>query len=171
MPQNPNGIILDTCVILNLLYGDILNEFSSIFSEVSITKYSKEKELLFLKNSKDYQDETSFRNLNILFPNEFESELVLDLNIKVDAGEAHAMALALSREMDFATDDKKAIRIFKSYGNSKKVWTTPELLFYQFQENYNEEVIKSVVQKIKNYAKYIPSSSNEYYSWWIKFLE
>lgn len=170
MPLNSNGIILDTCVIINLLQGNIFDKFLNHFSEVSISRYSMEKELLFLTESNDLIDKKVFQNVNILFPNEYESELLINLSEKIDTGEAHAMTLALSREMDFATDDKKAIRVFKSFGNSKKIWTTPEILFKQFYDKSDSEFIREVLTKITSKARFVPSNSNEYYSWWMKFL-
>lgn len=107
----------------------------------------------------------------LLVPNEMESELILELSKEVDDGEAYSIALAISRGYDLGTDDKKAIRVFNSFSNHKKIWSTPELVFRLFGNSARSFNKQEILKNIQDKAKYLPHTSHPYYNDWMKMLD
>jgi len=163
-----NGLVLDSCVIINLLCADLFEPFLEIFQDVKIAEFVKTKEIISMENKYVFSQE--YLSGRLLVPNESESELILELSKEVDDGEAYSIALAISRGYDFGTDDKKAIRVFNSFPDHQKIWSTPELVF-RVLENSGESFNKQdIIKKIQDNAKYIPHPAHPHYKEWMEIL-
>jgi len=164
-----NGLVLDSCVLINLLCSNYLKSFFEIYEDVVLAEFVLNKEIFPINEKYSYEE--SALEGRILKPNEEEAELILDLINEIDDGEAYSISLALSRGYDFGSDDKKAIRVYQSYPEHKKLWTTPEIVL-NFLENSELPIDKKqVLQSIQEKGKFSPNSNHPYHYEWNKILK
>ncbi|MCW7470556.1 hypothetical protein [Leptospira kanakyensis] len=168
MNFSSSGLILDSCVIINLLCSDLFYIFIESYRDIKIAEFVIVKEILPMSEKYSFNLEIPKRKL--LVPNEKESEMILELSREIDDGESYSIALAISRGLDLGTDDKKAIRLYESFPNHKKLWNTPELIFRLFGNSNFTLNKQEVLMNIKNKAKFIPSPKNPFYKEWIDIL-
>ena len=86
---------------------------------------------------------------------------------ELDDGEAMTCALAVHREADVATDDRKAIRVLNSVAPHVRVHTTVGLLkWWAETEQPSERILKRVLTDVQERANFIPGRHDPLLPWW-----
>ena len=101
-----------------------------------------------------------------------EQELFVNLAASLDDGEAMSLAIALSRNWQLATDDKKARRIFKenNLNNDFLISTTDLIKVWAESQNIADDIIKSILLKVARKASFRPPKSDINLQWWNDIL-
>ncbi len=95
-----------------------------------------------------------------------ETELFVNLAVKLDDGEAACLAIAQSRKWLLGTDDRPATKLAARSGVS--VITTPEMVKqWAKTTRATEASIATVIQNIQTFARFVPRRDSPEYRWWI----
>lgn len=101
---------------------------------------------------------------------EHETDLFVQMAVKLDDGEAACFAIAKSRGWLLATDERPTERLAKQHGVS--IITTPEVVKHWAEKTkVNEEVVAQVLWNIQTYAHYFPRKTLPLHSWWMDLLK
>ncbi len=171
--------MLDACVLINLVASDeIENIFSAAESEFRICEVVM-KESYYLR-SDDLQEESveaiqldSLVNSEMLgvcaVETEVEEALYVNYAGQVDDGEAMSIAIAEARGYAFATDDRKARRIFlEATGSTDRLISTSELVRkWAEREAIPAERLRSALLGISARATFIPRRIDPNFQWWV----
>ena len=177
---NSPPLVIDACVLLNLLATDRFEDIlvylereilvcSIVSDEVYYLKsYDKPGERGLIK-IQPYIDIGILLNCHI---EDSEVELLVNLSSQLDEGEAMSLAIAISREFDIATDDKKALRVFREAGGDEiKIHSTLSLIRdWAESRNISEVDLQHILKRIKEMANYIPRKTDSNYLWWDKMI-
>ncbi|MBC8876074.1 MAG: hypothetical protein H8E44_42150 [Planctomycetes bacterium] len=99
-----------------------------------------------------------------------ENALFVHFAADLDDGEAACLAIAQARAWTVATDDRKAQRLAGESGIA--VVTTPELMKrWADAESVSDEEVRTVLQRIRNFARFVPRRGSVLHGWWMKKLE
>ena len=99
-----------------------------------------------------------------------ESALFVRFAADLDDGEAACLAIAQARTWTVATDDRKAQRLASESGIP--VVTTPELMKrWADAENVSDAEVAAVLQRIRQFARFVPRRGSVLHEWWMKRLE
>lgn len=98
---------------------------------------------------------------------EQEQALYVEQSLFMDDGEAMSVAIAASRGLDLAIDDKQATNHTHRTFPRLKLWTTPEIL-KQWAETASipQKRLTEVIQLIEGRARYFPPRSHPEAKWW-----
>jgi len=175
-------ILLDACVLLNLCATDRLEEIGrSVPGGFSVCTVVHE-ETLFLREPTDPAQPLKAVVLDPFFAQGVlqrlslaaqEETLFVNIAAELDEGEAMSMAIALHRNLDLATDDRKAIKVYAAYGgDAGKLWTTPTLLktWADAAAPAETELVR-VTCAIRDRARYLPPASHPLYGWWSQWVK
>jgi len=174
-------ILLDACVLLNLCATDRLEEIGrSVPGGFSVCTAVRE-EALFLREPTDPVQPLKPVRLDPLFAQGVlqpltlateEETLFVNLAAELDEGEAMSMAIAMHRNLDLATDDRKAIKLYAAHGgDAGKLWTTPRLL-----KAWSDAALPAPAElvriacAIRDRARYLPPATHPLYAWWSQWL-
>ena len=176
-----NYLIIDACVLLNLIATGIVEKILSVIAQNSVICILVKDESLYLRKEEDINENESV-DLNYLtenkvisicdFESEVESELFVNLAVSLDDGEAMSLAIALSRNWHLATDDKKARRIFSENAQNNKLLISTSYLIKEWAENENidDVAIKPILLKVERKASFRPPKSDINLQWWNDIL-
>lgn len=177
-----DSLVLDACVLLNLLATGVVREIlPSAASRVFICDLVADES--FYLRSDDGPDELVLIDLQPHFhlgtihpcalENDLENQTFVNFAAQLDDGEAMSMAIALSRDMFLATDDKKARRIFLETGiDIDMLLSTSDLVREWAEANKLQDTeIKAVLVRIETIARYFPPSSDRNYVWWNQVMK
>lgn len=178
---NRDSLALDACVLLNLLATGVVDQILAPAAQRIFVCDLVRDESFYLKND-DGSDEPVLIDLQTYFDqkiihlcsleNALERQAFVDFAAQLDDGEAMTIAIALSRSMFLATDDKKARRIFRentSHGGT--LLSTSDLVREWAETNKRSFIeIKSILIRIETIARYFPPQSDNNYGWWNSFL-
>lgn len=179
---NRNNLIIDACVLINLLASGVIEQILRIAAQDLNICVLVRNESIFLRNEADLTElipidiqpyiDNGLINICDLETDE-EQELFVNLAAKLDDGEAMSIAIALSRNWDVATDDKKARRIFLENVQTNQELTSTSSLIRQWveTENISENEVKSILLKIEKSARFYPADSDANYQWWTDILQ
>ncbi len=176
-----NGLILDTCCVMNLYASGVMKKvLSSLGKSIYISSYCLNEEALTVFSISKSASPTKKEKINLMpminegflsvadLETEKEKTSFLDFASKrMDNGEASTMAIALHRDWAVATDDRLATRLFKNHYPKIQIVTTPELMkqWHDSAEPDPDFLCKALID-IENKANYILSRTNKFYSWW-----
>jgi predicted nucleic acid-binding protein len=172
-----NYLIIDACVLLNLIATGIMQEILSVIAQNSMICVLVKDESLYLRKEDDINENESV-NIDELINQGViqicdcetaeEQELFVNLAASLDDGEAMSLAIALSRNWQLATDDKKARRIFKenNLNNDFLISTTDLIKVWAESENISDDIIKSILLKVERKASFRPPKSDINLLWW-----
>lgn len=167
--MNPR-IVIDNCVLLNLLAGEILKDLTSSRCNFYTASLVLKKETKYLGKEKKPILSEDLNFIKPLEPNENEAEMIMKLSkLHKGDGEIHSIALAIGREYDLATDDSKAIRLYHQYNRSNNLWTTPGLVRL-WSQNKTFEQIRNVIFSITETVKFRLKESHSDFKWWNEYL-
>jgi len=115
----------------------------------------------------EYFDSGRLRILAI--EGEEEETLYVNYAAELDDGEATSLALAESRELVLATDDRKARRLFVENVDAKhRLLSTSELLRdWAHSHAVSRERLRLALHRIMNRARYTPNRSDSNFMWWL----
>ncbi len=96
---------------------------------------------------------------------EGELERFVQLAAILDDGEAACVAIASSRKLPLATDDRKAIAV--AYDLGVEVLTTPEILMsWIVAASPDHKEIAEVIENIERYGRFRPHHTSAHAKWW-----
>jgi hypothetical protein len=96
-----------------------------------------------------------------------EQTLYVEQSIVVDDGEAMSIAIAASRNLELAIDDKQASNHAHRTFRDLRLWTTPEILkLWADTAALSPEFLRNVLFSIETRARYSPPKSHPLSSWW-----
>ena len=171
--------VIDACVLVNLLATGHIEGILGAAAERSVICTAVRTELIYLRPD-DPKDPLQPIDLTPLIDNgslevcqiqgDDEELLYIDYAAKLDDGEAMCMALALSRRLRLATDERKARRLFiQATGDPERLISTAQLV-----RNWAETTsippteLGRVLASIQNRARYQPPAKDDpNYPWWI----
>jgi predicted nucleic acid-binding protein len=100
---------------------------------------------------------------------EDEETLYVEQAATVDDGEAMSIAIAASRRLELAIDDKRATNHTRRTFPELRLWTTPEILKRWWDTgSVQTEVLSRVICRIESMARYFPPRSHPLSDWWEK---
>jgi predicted nucleic acid-binding protein len=101
---------------------------------------------------------------------EEETDLFVQIAVKLDDGEAACFAIAKNRGWLLATDERPTERLAKQH--SVSIITTPELVkHWADKTKASEEDVARVLWNIETYAHYSPRKSLPMHSWWMDLMK
>ena len=96
-----------------------------------------------------------------------EQVLYVEQAIVVDDGEAMSIAIATSRGLELAIDDKQATNHAHRAFPKMKLWTTPEILKHWMDTaSISAERLREVIRRIEARARYFPPKLHPLAAWW-----
>lgn len=99
-----------------------------------------------------------------------ESSLFVQLAVRLDDGEAAALAIAKNRSWTLATDDRVAAKLAAEL--SVVVLNTPELVkLWADHVGANAKQIHETINSIQAYAKFVPRRDSVEFEWWQKHAQ
>ena len=176
-----NYLIIDACVLLNLIATEIIDEILTVIAQNSMICVLVKNESLYLRKEADINENESVDiddlvNQGIIqicdCEDADEQELFVNLAASLDDGEAMSLAIALSRNWHLATDDKKARRIFKENNSNDDflISTTDFIKAWAENENIADSMIKPILLKVERKASFRPPKSDINLQWWNDIL-
>jgi predicted nucleic acid-binding protein len=172
-------VLQDACVLINLLASGRFEEIAGgcglRFAIASVAA----REALYLRHPEtgereliDLQPAIKRGILQILdVESEGEKLRYIEFALDLDDGEAESVAIAESRGLGLATDDKKARRIITGRGLKIELWSTCGLLRqWQAKSSIPDSEMALVLENISSRAKYRPKPGEPDFQWWAKRL-
>ena len=170
--------IIDACVLINLVATDELEVILRVSARQSLICTVVKKESIYLRtrdpqNPKELIDLSDLIDRRILevceIENEKEELLYVDFAAVLDDGEAMSLAIAIARDLDLATDEQKARKLFlKEVGHPRRLISTSQLLRkWATASGLSAERIKAALSKIETRARYRPPIADPDYRWWM----
>lgn len=172
------GQILDACVLINLLASGEIEGILRVAARDSLVCSAVEQESIYLRTG----DPNAPRELIELRPlidsgllkvcrieGEREAQLYVDYASVLDDGEAMSLAIALSRELVLATDERKARRLFsEAAGDQQRLISTSALVRHWAEaERIPADRVKAALTRIEERARYQPPTTDANYKWWV----
>ncbi len=165
-------LILDACCVINLrASGRMEAVLSAAPIRIAIADYVKEYETLtfFSGPKEDVTRQREDIDLQPLIDRDLlvvadldlkaESAAYLGFAVDLDDGEAITGAIALNRDWAIATDDKKAISVFKDESPNTQIITTPELMkIWVDAARPSAETARNALRNIELRARYRPGA-------------
>jgi predicted nucleic acid-binding protein len=172
-------VIQDACVLINLWasrrFEDIAIGCDFRFAIAS----GVAREVLYLRNPDSGEKEKIDLHsgvecgfLQILtLESDVEKARFIEMALDLDDGEAESMAIAETRGIALATDDRKARNIIARRGLTIELWSTCELLRrWQQKRAVSDAEIGAALREISRRAKYRPKFGHPDFDWWRNYL-
>lgn len=170
--------VLDTCFLINLYASQRPQSLiGAVFDGVVIPKQVLSESLFIRRPGEDDPGQLVLSAIDVdLLVAEagvkvaeldqgHELELFVRLAGILDDGEAACEAIAFSRGLDLATDDRKAIAVASDLG--LEVVTTPEILMRWIDATSPEgEEIREVIKNIERFGRFKPHHASPHAKWW-----
>ncbi len=170
--------VLDTCSLINLYASQRPQSLiGAVFDGVVVPKQVLSESLFIRQPEGDDPSQliSSAIDIDLLvaeadikvveLDQEHELELFVRLAGILDDGEAACEAIAFSRGLGLATDDRKAIAVASDLG--LEVVTTPEILMRWIDATSPErQEIKEVIKNIERFGRFKPHHASLHAKWW-----
>ncbi len=169
-------LLNDSSVLLNLLAADCISEIVVAMDwEIAICPAvrNETKKLRDLSTGDmvtvDIEPLIAAGQLRLIeMDGENEAALYVQQASIVDDGEAMSIAIAASRGIELAIDDKQALNHVRRTFPHVKLWTTPELLKYWSDAAAVAPArLRNAIVNIETRSRYFPSKSHPLASWWL----
>lgn len=169
--------ILDACVLINLLASGEIESILRAAAQDSLICSAVESESIYLRTD-DPNAPLEPIDLRPLIGSglitvchiegDEEAELYVDYASALDDGEAMSLAIALSRGLVLATDERKARRLFLEVtADPQRLTSTSELFrLWADAESVAPERLKAALLHVEKRARYQPSGNDINYRWW-----
>lgn len=96
-----------------------------------------------------------------------EQTLYVEQSIVVDDGEAMSIAIAASRHLDLAIDDKQAANHTRRTFPEIRLWSTPDILKHWADAGRADaSILREAIRLIEIRARYFPPKSHALSAWW-----
>ena len=175
-------LLLDTCVLINLLASDAIAQILKVAAKKSFICAIVQSESIYLRSAEPEEglvavDLQPFIDGKLLTLCDLETPLEEQLFVNyaglLDDGEAMSLAIAQARNWHLATDERKARRIFLEQVNANGIslLNTSELIkAWAEAQDISAEKLKSVLCAIENRARYRPPAWDKQQSWWLSAI-
>jgi hypothetical protein len=170
--------IIDTCVLINLLATDRVAEIVQLISPSRLVCPGVSGESLYLRPVEaDGKPEPV--DLGPFFAHGVFSHCPINggaeethyvgYSLELDDGEAMSLAIAHSRNIALATDDRKARRLATENAPGIFLVSTPQVI-HAWAEGRDHADVVSVIRAIHNRARFCPSEHDPLAQWWTERL-
>ncbi len=171
--------ILDACALLNLYASGSLEAILKSRHLPCCVVEQVKQESLFIRKPSDtstgYEYEPVVLDgyfqsglLNLVkLESEIERELFVNLAAQIDDGEAATIAIAIARNMQVVTDDKKAVRVLKQEA-PKLIWFSTLDVVKTWSETgaISPAELRTALLNILKHANYLPGKKHHLLNWW-----
>ena len=168
-------ILLDACVAINLAATDSLEEIAGTLQMTFGMVQQAEAEAGHLRDI--VEGELVHAPLNLrqfalgealdlleLVPSEFA--LYLELAAIVDDGEAATIAVAIQRDLEIATDDRRARRLCQERHLAEPVRTVALLHSFADAAELSGDQVRDMITKVRDRASFLPPRADPDLKWW-----
>lgn len=176
-------VLLDACCLLNLFAtGHVEQILETSRHRFAVARYVAQEEILEIDSPQGERGRTPLRPrideligkrhlelLEVASPRE-QRELVR-FALELDDGEAHTLALAVTREARVATDDKKAIRIYCEASPVGCLRTSDLLFEWAEAQEIPEPELQRIVRAVAFRASFFPPKTDPHFSRWMALLD
>jgi hypothetical protein len=163
-------LVTDADVLMNLWASDRLEDILRAGRLTGLVCPRVEGEALWVQGdapgSREPVELTRLFEAGILqrvTPDDREVATMVELAMRVDDGEAEAIAIATSRGLALATDDRKATKV--AFGLGLDVLDTPGLV-RAWSDAASPADVASVLSRIESRARYAPRVDHPLARWW-----
>lgn len=168
-----NPLLLDACIAINLLATDHSEtiaetlEIRFLMARQAATECAG-LDILHDKIAVRCQgtEAATIAFADVLPLADTEIDDYVQLARDIDDGEAATIAIAKSRSLPMATDDRKARRVAIEVGLATPIGTTSILRKYAGIANLTPPQVAEILQRVRNDASYIPRHTDENFAWW-----
>ena len=173
-------LIQDTCVLINLLASGRFAEIAHNIGYKLVVSRATVAEAMFLHDPETNEKETivlqqhvDSGSLEILSPdNDEELRLYVAYATELDDGEAMALALAESRALSLATDDRKARSLIAREKIGIAVLSTVDILkAWQKEAGIPKSEMKIALTRITQRARFFLKPNHPDRIWWDSFFK
>jgi predicted nucleic acid-binding protein len=170
--------VLDTCVLINLLATGCMAEIVRVIAPSRMVCSAVAGESLYLRPLEsdgrlEAVDLTPLIETGVLASCEIEGsaeeDLYVNYALELDDGEAMSLAIAQSRNLALATDERKARRLARENVPQLSIITTAEIIHAWAEGNEQSDVV-AAVRSILARAKFRPPDSDPLAIWWSEIL-
>jgi len=173
VPRRP--ILLDACVAINLAATDGLDKIASTLQLTILIVQQAAAETGYLRDLIDGEIALTPIDLSQLglgddlqilelAPSEYPA--YLELAAIVDDGEAATIAMAIRRDLDIATDDRKARRLCQERHLAEPVRTLALLHSYAEAARLTDGPVRELLTKVRDRASFQPPRADPDLKWW-----
>lgn len=166
-------LLLDACIAINLIATDRPNEISTALDIKFLMVRQAALECVGLQVTEgnlavccqqSSVDIASFADVLTLVESEIDA--YIGLAREIDDGEAATIAVAQSRSLAMATDDRKARRVAVAAGVIMPIGTTTILRQYVDAAGLSAQETSVLLRRVRDEASYIPRRTDEHFDWW-----
>lgn len=172
-------LLLDACVAINLVATYELDEISRVSDTTFLMADRAAVEVGYLRDEVGgeivqkpivLEGYSKSDTMQIVSLQESELPQYIQLATMVDDGEAATMAIARSRGIQMATDDRKARRICAELGMPEPRRTLAILRDYVDAVPLNEQSVRERLVQVRSRASFRPGQSDPDYKWWSRHV-
>lgn len=170
----PNEILLDACVVLNLLATDQLDHIATVLDFRFIVVRQVAEEAYYVLDEIEGElrrtllDLTGYIRAGSMVSVDLDAaelSTFVRLAAQVDDGEAATLSIAVHRGLPLATDDRKARRLTRELGLAEPIRTS-DLLHSWAQLVGPEPKAGSLLSATEQRARFRPSPTDPHHEWW-----
>jgi len=173
-------LLLDACIAINLAATDRLHHIAGTLDVTFVLTQQAAAEVTYLRDVVNGELVSTPINLGQhtsdgtvqfidLAPSEYP--LYLELASIVDDGEAATIAVAAQRELQLATDDRKARGLCAERHIREPLRTLALMHTYTDTARLGPVHVRDLLIKIRNRASFQPSRSDPDHKWWNDHIE
>jgi predicted nucleic acid-binding protein len=170
--------VLDTYVLINLLATGRVAEIVRVIAPSRMVCSAVSEESLYLRPPEaegrpEHVDLQTLITAGVLTPCQIEGgteeDLYVTYALELNDGEAMSLAIAQSRNLVLATDERKARRIARENVPLLSIISTAEIIRAWAEGKERRDVI-AVVHSILTRARFRPADSDPLALWWNEML-
>lgn len=171
-------VVLDTCILINLLATGRVAEMVRAIAPLCLVCSAVSGESLYLRplETDGRLEAVDLRPLIAAgvitwceIEGEVEEDLYVSYALELDDGEAMSLAIAQSRNLALATDERKARRLAREHVPQLSIITTAEII-HAWAEGKDRRDVVAVVHSILARARFRPSDLDPLAIWWSEML-
>lgn len=168
-------LLNDSSVLLNLLAAECLEKIAADigwkFAICTIVRDEVKKLRDFDTGDMIEVDLTSHiasGHLHVVELTDAKEEILyVEQSTFVDDDEAMSIAIAASRRIALALDDKQATKYVRANFPGIDLWSTPEILKHWHEvSGIDSNTLRQAISLIETRARYFPARSHSLASWW-----
>lgn len=174
------SVLLDACVAINLVATDDLTAIGRVLETTFLMADQAADEMGYLRDEVggdivltpiDFHKYSSTGTMQRVSLNEGELFQYVELAATVDDGEAATIAIARSRGLKMATDDRKARRVCANLGMPEPLRSLGILHAYAEAASLDAQSIRDSLVRIRSRASFRPAQSDPDHKWWSSYVE
>jgi predicted nucleic acid-binding protein len=168
-------ILLDACVAINLAATGRLEQIASALNLTFVIAAQAAAEAGHLRDTVDgelvlrpinLEQHESSQAVKIVNLGRQELVLYVELAAIVDDGEAATIAIAITRGLELATDDRKARKLCQERQLAEPLRTTALLRSYADSARLTHDQIQEIIAYLRDRASFQPARTDPEIKWW-----